>query len=158
MYICTVFTGRLGMHEQVVPSEKFVDESTRSVCSSLKSLSKQLLLLNASYGKREFRSSGPTITKALRQVLTSVQWMQDTLTEAALAMNKEIAADPIGPGPESVVVSAKEYTLLNAVFAAYTERVASTSAEFSLFSSDDISTTLHVAQCQSARDAKSSNN
>jgi len=145
------------MQEQAIPSEKFVDESTRSVCSSLKSVSKQLLLLNASYGKRVFRSSGPAITKALRQVLTSVQWMQDTLTEAALAMNTEIEGGEVGPGPESVVVSAKEYALLNAVFVAYTERVAPTSAEFSLFSSGDVETTLHLAQCQSGKDAKSSN-
>lgn len=145
------------------PSEKFVDESTRSVCSSLKSLSKQLLLLNASYGKREFRSSGPAITEALRQVITSVQWIQDTLTEAALAMKTEIdGGGGVGPGPESVVVSAKEYTFLNAVFVAYTEllgaQASQASKEFSLFSSGNVSTTLQLAQCQPARDEKSSNN
>lgn len=142
------------MQEQPVPSVNFVDDSTRSACSSLKSLSKQLLLLNASYGNRDFRSSGPAITKALRQVMTSVRWIQDTLTEAALAMNTEMEEPEVQPGPSSVVVSDKEYAFLNAVFAEYVEKVTSTSREFSLFSSQHVDK-FRLSSCQEASEQES---
>ena len=121
--------------EQAVPSASFVDDSTRSACSSLKSLSKQLMLLNASYSSRDFSASGPVITKALQQVMTSVRWMQATLTEAAMSMNTEIDEGHIKPAPSSVVVSEKEYAFLNAVFGEYVANLTSTSEQFSLFSS-----------------------
>lgn len=126
------------MKDNTVPSTKFVDESTRNACSSLKSLSKQLLLLNASYGNREFTESGPAITRALQQVMTSVRWIQDTLTEAALAMNVEMGETEVQPGPSSVVISDKEYIFLNAVFMEYMEKLNSTSSDFSLFSSPGV--------------------
>ena len=143
------------MQEQVVPSANFVDDSTRSACSSLKSLSKQLMLLNASYGKREFKTSGPAITKALSQVMTSVRWIQDTLTEAALAMNTEMEVDEIEAGPSSVVISEKEYAFLNAVFGEYTEKVASTSKDFSLFSSDKVDVFQLSSSCPQVSDQSS---
>lgn len=137
-----------------MPSANFVDASTRSACCSLRSLSKQLMLLNGSYGAREFKQSGPAITKALQQVMTSVQWIQDTLTEAALAMNTEMDEKKIEPGPSGVVISEKEYAFLNAVFAEYTEKFATTSREFSLFSSQEVDF-IHPSPCQQASDQKS---
>ncbi|CAM9709542.1 unnamed protein product [Ectocarpus sp. 6 AP-2014] len=124
--------------DNVCPSENFVDECTRSACRSLKSLSRQLLMLNASYSSRDFRTSGPAISKAFRQVMTSVRCMQDTLTEAGLAMNAEMEGVCVDAAPSSVVVSEKEYAFLNAVFAEYVARLARTSEEFSLFSSDTV--------------------
>lgn len=124
--------------EHVVPCANFVDDSTRSACSSLKSLSKQLMLLNASYGRRDFGTCGPAITRALQQVMTSVRSMQDTLTEAALAMNAELNDPGIKPAPSSIVVSEKEYTFLNAVFGEYLAQVTGMSEQFSLFSSDRV--------------------
>ena len=80
------------MNDSVCPSENFVDDCTRSACKSLKSLSRQLIMLSASYKSRDFSTSGPAITKALRQVMTSVRCIQDTLTDASLAMNAEMEA------------------------------------------------------------------
>lgn len=142
------------MQEGAVPSANFVDASTRSACCSLKSLSKQLMLLNGSYSKREFKQSGPAITKALQQVMTSVRWIQETLTEAALAMNAEMGDTKVDASPSAVVVSEKEYVFLNAVFAEYTEKFATTSREFSLFSRQDVDFT-HTVPCQQASDQKS---
>lgn len=124
--------------EHAFPTASFVDASARSACRSLKSLSKQLMLLNASYGIGEFSTSGPVITRALRQVMESVQRMQDTLTEAGLEMNAEIGGRDVGPPPSSVVVSEKEYVFLNAVFSEYVANLACTSEDFSLFSRDTV--------------------
>lgn len=132
--------------EQAVPSANFVDDSTRSACSSLKSLSKQLMLLNASYSSRDFRTSGPAITKALQQVMTSVRWMQDTLTEAAVSMNTEIDEGHTKPAPSSVVVSEEEYAFLNAVFGEYVANFTSSSEQFSLFSSRRVDV-FRIASC-----------
>lgn len=126
------------MQNYAGPSANFVDDSTRAACSSLKSISKQLMLLNASYSSKDFTSSGPAIAKALQQVMTSVGWIQDTLTEAALAMNTELEETEVQQGPSSVIVSNKEYKFLNAVFAEYMEKMTSTSREFSLFSSQKV--------------------
>ena len=142
--------------EHVVPSANFVDESTRSACSSLKSLSKQLMILNASYGSRDFRTSGPAITRALQQVMTSVRSIQDTLTEAALAMNTELDGPKIKPAPCSLVVSEKEYTFLNAVFGEYMAQVTGTSEQFSLFSSDRVDV-LGTAPCPQDSEPTSKN-
>lgn len=122
VYVLCAQRAESGMRdESVCPSENFVDECTRSACRSLKSLSRQLIMLNASYNSRDFSTSGPAITKALRQVMTSVQCIQDTLTEAGLAMNAEM-----------------EGVCVDAVFAEYVANFARTSQEFSLFSSDTV--------------------
>ena len=137
MYVvCTA--PRLMGDDSVCPSDNFVDECTRSACKSLKSLSRQLLMLNASYNSRDFNASGPAITKALRQVMESVQCIQHTLTEAGLAMNADMDGVCVDAAPSSVVVSEKEYAFLNAVFAEYVANFARTSEEFSLFSSDTV--------------------
>lgn len=85
--------------------------------------------------------------------MTSVQRMQDALTEAALAMNAEMGVKEVDAGPSGVVISEKEYLFLNAVFAEYTEKFATTSREFSLFSSPGVDF-VHTGPCQQASDQK----
>lgn len=126
------------MTKSVTPSASFVDDSSRAVSSSLKAICKQMFMLNASYQKKAFPSSGESITHAIQEVFTCINTMQQSLTAAAREMSVEMESeDSAGPGvfPEEIVITGKEYAFLNAVFIEYTENITSTSREFSLFSS-----------------------
>lgn len=118
------------------PSVAVVDDTCRAACKSMKLLSKQLLILSSSYAKLPFERAGDDIHRVLSVTMSSIQNIQEALVEAALKMNLDLESRvPSDLVPETVVVTVKEYTLLNAVFQEYTENVASSSNNYSLFCS-----------------------
>ncbi len=71
-------------------SPSFVGESVTSSCSSLKAISRQLFMLNASYDKMFFCKGNEKIIKALRTVTQSIEQMQDAITDAGKEMKIDI--------------------------------------------------------------------
>ena len=115
------------------PSVAVVDETCRAACKAMKLQSKQLLMLSASYSKLPFDEAGDEILRVLAVTMESIQNIQESLTGAARAMNQGLAEELGDPHfPDTIVVTAKEYAFLNAVFQEYT---TDSSKEFSLFSS-----------------------
>lgn len=125
-----------------VPSFAIVNETCIATCKSMKGLSRQLMLLSASYQKGNFSTSGVIIYRSLLQIMESVRHIQDSLEIAAKSMNFDIdsESDEIS-FPDSFVITTKEYAFLNSVLAEYTSII--TSKPFSLFSSQLIDVDLH---------------
>lgn len=120
------------------PSVAVVDETCRAACKAMKLQAKQLLMLSASYAKLPFDNSGPEIFQVLTVTMDSIQKIQKTLTTAAEHMKEDlgnIESISIAP-PQTLVVTAKEYAFLNAVFQEYTASIVDSSQDFSLFSMD----------------------
>lgn len=128
------------------PSISVVDDTCRAACKSMKLMSKQLLIMSSSYAKLPFDKSGDEILEVLSVTMKSISLMQDSLTKAATSMNLDMqhlpntlntqdTQDTQHLFPDTVVVTAKEYALLNAVFLEYTEILSGASENYSLFSS-----------------------
>lgn len=128
------------------PSISVVDDTCRAACKSMKLMSKQLLVMSSSYAKLPFDKSGDEILEVLSVTMKSVSVMQDSLTKAALSMKLDMQHLPNTQNtqdtrefrhlfPDTVVVTAKEYALLNAAFLEYTAMLSGASENYSLFSS-----------------------
>lgn len=115
------------------PSVAVVDETCRAACKAIKLQSKQLLMLSASYSKLPFEASGDEILEVLSVTMESIERVQDSLTKAAKKMKMGLEDETRLPSaPETVIVTAKEYLFLNAVFQEYTKDSSET---YSLFCS-----------------------
>lgn len=112
-----------------------VDETCRAACKAMKLQSKQLFLLNASYNKIPFEVAGDEILEALSVTMESIERVQDSLTKAAKKINKDFQDEGLPNPPETVVITAKEYAFLNAVFQEYVTSTQNTSENYSLFCS-----------------------
>ena len=117
------------------PSVAVVDETCRAACKALKLQSEQLLKLSSSYAKVPFDCAGDDILQVLRVTMESIQTMQESLTEAAKSMKCDLEETPttLKVFPDTIVVTGKEYTFLNAVFQEYTDSISS--RDYSLFCS-----------------------
>ena len=116
------------------PSVAVVDDTCRAACKAMKLQSKQLLMLSSSYAKLPFRNSGDEILQVLSATMESIQNVQESLSKAAIAMRQELGnSTKIEEFPETILVTAKEYALLNAVFQEYTNNISS--RDYSLFCS-----------------------
>lgn len=125
------------------PSEAIVEETSMSACKMMKMMSKQLLILSATYKKVPFekRKCTDTIYKTLKVVVQSIEKMQESLIESGRAMNEEIdETDMTGDTkfPSEVVITLKEYRFLNALFLEYMSNTHGSSEDFSLFSQSNV--------------------
>lgn len=121
------------------PSVTTVDDTCRAACKSMGLLSKQLLILSSSYAKLPFEKSGDEIHQVLSVTMASIRNIQRVLRSAAEKMNEDLESpnqDSRPLFPDTVVVTAKEYAFLNAVFQEYTETVVNSSKSYSLFCSE----------------------
>ena len=147
------------------PSVAVVDDTCRAACKSMKLMSKQVLIMSSSYAKLPFDKCGDEILDVLAITIKSISLMQDSLTKAAAKMKLDMQPDfpeqdTQGTFPDTVVVTAKEYALLNAVFEEYTERFSRASESYSLFSSanDMCSATRPVqSTCQDSAEKSNGN-
>lgn len=133
------------------PSVAVVDETCRAACKAMKLQSKQLLMLSASYSKLPFDEAGDEVLRVLAVTMESIQNIQESLTRAARTMKQDLEESTLPRFPDTMVVTAKEYAFLNAVFQEYTS--SDSSKEFSLFCSpSDICvgarSKLDQTQCQ----------
>lgn len=118
------------------PSISVVDDTCRAACKSMKLVSKQLLIMSSSYAKLPFDKSSDEILEVLSVTMESIRLMQDSLTKAATSMKLDLdTLDTQHLFPDTVVVTAKEYAFLNAVFHDYIEVFSGASKNYSLFSS-----------------------
>lgn len=120
------------------PSVAVVEDTCRAACKAMKLQSKQLLTLSACYAKKPF-DDNTEILKALGVTMKSIQTIQESLTSAAISMRQDLDDDPSQKDyfPHTILVTAKEYAFLNAVFQEYTNSMTSknnSSKDFSLFS------------------------
>lgn len=132
------------------PSVAVVDETCRAACKSMKLMSKQLLMMSSSYAKLPFDKCSDEILEVLAVTIKSINLIQDSLTRAATRMKLDFPEPDTKPDvPDTVVVTAKEYALLNAVFREYTEIFSGASQNYSLFSSvTDICSAARPISCQ----------
>ena len=123
------------------PSFAFVNDTCLSTCKAMKLQSKQLMCLSSSYQKRPFDRSGKTILESLLKITKSINDIQNSLIEAGNEMKIDLETNNELVNDEPVIVTNKEYRLLNAVFQEYSDKF--TSNEFSLFSNPyDIGLTI----------------
>lgn len=120
------------------PSVAVVEETCVAACKAMKLQSKQLLMLSASYAKLPFNNAGNEILNVLDVTMKAIQNIQESLTSAGCAMNQDLGVDVNDNNfPQTLVVTEKEYTFLNAVFEEHTSSILSedSSKDFSLFCS-----------------------
>lgn len=129
-----------------------IDDTSRAACKTMKMLSKQMMILNASFKKDEdfISSHGDEIYKVLSNSLSALRGIQNSLLKLGVKImnsddTKQIEED-IGEiekdTPTCITVTLKEYTFLNAVFLEYTKIQTNSSDEYSLFSSHNSSDNL----------------
>lgn len=121
----------------LIPSVAVVEESCSAACKALRQQCKQLLILSSSYAKLPVDNAGADILEVLSITIKSVNAIQDSLTRAAISIKADIDTDTPDDEehtvfPDKIVVTAKEYAFLNAVFKEYT-RIVVSSQDFSLF-------------------------
>lgn len=129
-----------------------IDDTSRSACKTMKMLSKQMMILNASLKKDDNLVSlhCEEIYKVLSNSLSSLRGIQNSLLKLGVKImdsddTKKIEED-IGEleknTPKCITVTLKEYTFLNAVFLEYIKIQTNSSDEYSLFSSPNSSDNL----------------
>ena len=139
------------------PSFAFVNDTCLSACKAMKLQSKQLMCLSSSFQKRPFEKSGESILEALMKITKSINDIQDSLIETGNEMNIELETNKELINDEPILVTNKEYRLLNNVFQEYTE-IIDTSNEFSIFSnSHDIHRELGLEICQNKEEISKTN-
>ncbi len=125
------------------PSEAIVEETSMTACRMMKMISKQLMILCATYKKVPFekRKCTDKIYKTMKVVVQSISKMQESLIESGTVMNADIdETDATGDTqfPSEVVITLKEYRFLNAVFLEYISERHGSSDDFSLFSRSNV--------------------
>ena len=125
------------------PSEAVVKDTCMSACKIMKLISKQLMVMSASYERIKLENSSSPIYETLGVIMESINSMQDSLIKTGSMMKIELAKELEGETfPEQVIVTAKEYRLLNAVFLEYMTSQC-TSESYSLFSSSSVYTPVN---------------
>ena len=128
------------------PSSTLVNETCLEACKAMKLQSRQLLKLSASYDKIPFEKSGKDILETLNITIKSLNDIQNSLIRTGKIMNSEIEDNTFLEPIETVVVTKKEFILLNAVFREYTDVL--TSNNFSIFSKSHGMNNLLGTPCQ----------
>lgn len=122
-----------------------IDDTSRTACKTMKMLSKQMMILNASLKKDdEFVSShSDEIYKVLSNSLSSLRGIQNSLIKLGVNIMNSVDTNEIEKDieeiekdtPKCITVTLKEYAFLNAVFLEYTKIQSNSSDKYSLFSS-----------------------
>lgn len=136
------------------PSSTFVNDTCLASCKIMKLQSRQLMCLSSSYLKIPFKESGKEILESLTNITKSLNDIQDSLNKTGKFMRMELddieleSTDINDLNSDAVLLTKKEYLLLNAVFQEYSNII--TSNEFSIFSkSHDIHRELGLnLKCQ----------
>ena len=131
------------------PSVAVVEETCVAACKAMKLQSKQLLMLSASYAKLPFDNAGNEILNVLDVTMKAIQKIQESLTSAGESMNQDLG-NVDNTFPQTLVVTAREYAFLNAVFQEYTSSILpeDSSKDFSLFCSTSDICTVAQQSCQ----------
>ena len=114
------------------PSCTFVNDACLSACKAIKLQSKQLMFLSSSYTKKPFLHAGESVLDTLTSVMKHLNDIQDCLNKTGNIMKIELDKNEELVQDDLIVVTKKEYLLLNAVFQEYSEFL--TSNDFSIFS------------------------
>ena len=122
------------------PSETMVKDTCLTACKMMKLVSKQLMVMSASYERIPLEKSSSPIYDTLLVVMESLRSIQESLIKTGSVMKLELSTEvTVDTFPKEIIVTEKEYKLLNAVFLEYMT-VQSTSQEYSLFSSQSVYT------------------
>lgn len=121
------------------PSVAMVTDICLSLCKAMKLISKQLVSLSGSYSKIPFQEDGD-VYETLSDKMKDVRHIQYSLVNISKEMNIQIDNDLELLMPEKIIITQKEYKLLNNVFTEYTDMISNTSEPFSLFYSPELYT------------------
>jgi len=143
MYVCVMLKNMwisINSMEKPRPSDALVKDTCMSACKMMKMVSKQLMVMSASYDRIPFEKSSSPIYDTLGVIMSSIGAIQESLIKTGSIMKIELNEELSGENfPDEIVITTKEYKLLNAVFLEYMT-AQSTSEEYSLFSSASVYT------------------
>ena len=123
---------------QTQPSVAMVTDTCIALCKAMKLMSRQLISFSASYSKIPFQEQEGDIYKSLSDIMKDVRNIQYSLSGIANDMNIELENESPVFMPENIIITGKEYILLNNVFSEYTKIIQNTSEAFTLFSSPEL--------------------
>jgi len=118
--------------EKLNPSQAFVGETCRSACKMMKGISRQLLTMSASYERLDLEESSQAVYKSLETVVNSLHTIQESLSETALQIKKEMGSEGRSEEdieqeenefPEKMVITKDEYEIMNNIFILYTSGI-----------------------------------
>lgn len=140
-------------------SAAVVDDTCRTARSAIRVLSKHLVVMSSAYSKQQFQTTRPEVPEALRIITECIDIMQASVLKAGESMKLNLNLKLLPSElefPEKVVITAKEYAFLNAVFRQQTEQLLcgkpdASSTTFSLFSSRN-----DILKCPNADKSKTS--
>jgi len=113
------------------PTVGLIDTASRDIVSFLKKISTQLLTFSKVWAKKPCNKRDEEVYKRLLSINRKVYQIQKELTSIGTLMNESIDSEEISI-PETVVLSSREFMIMNKIFMKYTENIMD-SPSFSLF-------------------------
>jgi len=98
----------------------------------MKGISRQLLTMSASYERLDLEESSQAVYKSLETVVNSLHTIQESLSETALQIKKEMGSEGRSEEdieqeenefPEKMVITKDEYEIMNNIFILYTSGI-----------------------------------